>query len=349
MNSQSSDKYQSFWPLPGRIEDFVETLLRSLKFIHENKPSEDWLRKWFFGAFPTVTKEGNVRTYINTVLKHSGLLTWDRSGFYLSEDGRRYLEKPDNKVLFEILDRNVTGFRETVEFLGSNPLDLDGLHKALNSRLGMKWKIAYGQPYWRVSWLRSMGFVELSGHEYHLTSEGKELLKSFSEVVPEEKKILVTYAPIESKEVSVTVLPERLHDQLVMTMYSLGEIFGYKSEKSVQLHKINPRTPLEQRNRTVDVIWKTGETYSQCIPIEVQAHGSIDALIRRLKLLEPKAWRMIVVGNEQDLKSISSDVEYSEPRAFAEKLIYVPQEKVLEVRDHVPAIRGLRDYLKLQE
>ena len=158
----------------------------------------------------------------------------------------------------------------------------------------------------------------------------------------------ITYEPSESKQVSVTVTPERLHDQLVMTMVRLGEIFGYESEKGVQLYKINSRTPSEQRNRTVDVVWKKRGTYSQCVPVEVQAHGSIDALIRRLKLLEPRAWRMIVVASEQDLKSVSSDVEYSESRAFSEKLIYVPQEKVLETRDHVPAIHEFKEFLKLR-
>jgi len=153
----------------------------------------------------------------------------------------------------------------------------------------------------------------------------------------------------ESKKVSVTLPTGGLHDQLAMAMYSLGEILGYKSEKGVQLYKINPRTPPEQRNRSVDVIWKTGETYSQCIPIEVQTHGSPDAIIRRLKLLEPRALKMIVVGSEQDLKSIKSDVEYSESRAFAEKLVYVPQEKVLKARDHIPAIRDILEFLKPRE
>jgi len=163
------------------------------------------------------------------------------------------------------------------------------------------------------------------------------------------ESILDAVRKSESKEELVTALPERVHPQLVMTIYSLGEIFGYRPEKSVQLYKINPRTPPKQRERMIDVVWKTGETYSQCIPIEVQVHGSIDSLIRRLKLLEPKAQRMIVVGSEQDLKSISSDVEYSEPRSFVEKLIYIPEEKLLEARNHVPVIRGLRDFLKLQE
>lgn len=159
----------------------------------------------------------------------------------------------------------------------------------------------------------------------------------------------IRYTPSVSKEVSVTGFPESLHDQLVETMLSLGNIFGYESQSGVQLYKINPRTPAEQRNRTVDVIWKKKETYSQCIPIEVQSHGSPDALIRRLKLLEPRAWRMIVVGTEQDLTSISSDVGYSESRAFCEKLIYLPQEKVLEVKDHVPVVREVKEFLKLEE
>jgi hypothetical protein len=56
---------------------------------------------------------------------------------------------------------------------------------------------------------------------------------------------------------------------------------------------------------------------------------------------------MIVVGSEQDLESVSSDVEYSESRAFCEKLIHVLQEKVLDAKDHAPAINDFREFLTM--
>jgi hypothetical protein len=184
-------KFKSFWPLPGGIENFVESLKKALTYIRNNKPTEEQLTKWFFDTFPDVTKERNVRSYINNTLKHSGLLIIDRTGITLSQDGNKYLEHPDNKFLFQTLDKNVLGFSEMLTLLGNKPCNLQELHKALIKELEpyhVQWTTAYGQPYWRVNWLRSMGFVTVRGHEFCLTDAGQNLLTELGVTVVKVRK-----------------------------------------------------------------------------------------------------------------------------------------------------------------
>lgn len=187
----SSSKYQSFWPLPGGIENFVASLNSALAFIRDNQPTEEQLTKWFFNTFPGVKKERNVRSYINITLKHSGLVVINRTGIILSKDGKKYLEHPNNKLLFQILDNNVLGFSEMVLLLGRKPHNLDELHKALIKELEtyrVKWTAAYGQPYWRVNWLRSMGLITVHGHAFCLTDAGQELLAELGGPIIKEPK-----------------------------------------------------------------------------------------------------------------------------------------------------------------
>ncbi len=176
----SAEKYQSFWPLPGGVESYAETLLKTSRFVHESKPSEEKLRAWLL-SFPNVTKEGNVRSYVSTVLLHSGLFVRDRAGIRLTEDGEKYLEHPDNMFLFGVLERNVLGFKEALLIIASGPCNIEKLHKKIVDELkgsGVAWTTAYGQPYWRASWLRSMGLVTLEGHDYVLTEQGQKVVES---------------------------------------------------------------------------------------------------------------------------------------------------------------------------
>lgn len=185
------EKYQAFWPLPGGIENFVDTLRKALAFIKETRPSEEELRKWFFGTFPKVAHEGSVRGFIRTTLWHSGLVDHDKKGHFLTEQGEKYLAKPENSTLFVILDEHVRGFRETLDIIFEKELDMEGLGRELSLRLGMSWEAAYGQPYWRVNWLRSMGFVTLEESRFKLTEPGRKLRESLPRIEPPRQRIEV--------------------------------------------------------------------------------------------------------------------------------------------------------------
>ena len=112
----------------------------------------------------------------------------DKTGHYLTEAGERYLASPNNVLLFEIFDEHVVGFRETLEIISQREMDIEGLWRELSKKLGLKWESAYGQPYWRVSWLKSMGFVVDEDRVFRLTKEGQELIQSLRQV-PEPEPI----------------------------------------------------------------------------------------------------------------------------------------------------------------
>lgn len=179
-----SRKYNSMWPLPGPVDGFVLSLNKALNFIKREMPSDNRMINWFLEEYPNVTKVGNARSYIKTALIHSGLVIYKDGNLALTQDGLLYISKPNNEVLFQILDKNVIGFSETIRILGEKSMDLNKFHKALVSDLGVTWTHAYGQPYWRVSWLRSMGFVQLNGSNYALTGNGKRLLESIGKLSP---------------------------------------------------------------------------------------------------------------------------------------------------------------------
>ncbi len=180
-----SSKYNSIWPLPGPVDDFVATLKKVLEYVKRETPNDETLANWFLSNYPNVTKIGIARQYTRSALMHSGLVVYKGNKLSLSQDGLKYHEKPNNNLLFHILNSNVIGFAESVRILGEFSMDLNKFHKALTSELGVSWTHAYGQPYFRVCWLRSMDFVKLVGHNYTLTPNGKTLLESIGKLAPE--------------------------------------------------------------------------------------------------------------------------------------------------------------------
>jgi hypothetical protein len=185
------EKYQGFWPLPGGIERFVDTLQKALIFIKENRPSEEELSQWFVKNYPTVSGSGSTRGYIRVTLRHSGLVDHDKKSHFLTKAGEEYLAKPDNIQLFKILDENVLGFRDTLEIIADREPEMRQLAEALSKRLNLGWQSA-AQPYWRLNWLRSMGFVILEDKKNKLTPEGLRLLRELPrplETAPQVGKI----------------------------------------------------------------------------------------------------------------------------------------------------------------
>lgn len=232
----SHSKYPSFWPFPGGVENFVESLNKALAFIRNNKPSEEQMTKWFFASFPKVKKRGNIRGYISVTLRHSGLVVINRNGITLSEDGKKYLDKPDSKLLFKILDNNVLGFKEALTVLAEKPLNLDEFHKALMKELephGVKWTEAHGQPYWRVNWLRALGFVALSGHVFCITNSGRELLTELGISTTERRKETVVQPP--PLETTPEIV-EEICNELKATEHASSEPEKYEKAIAVALY-----------------------------------------------------------------------------------------------------------------
>ena len=175
--STRNRKYSSFWPLPEGIENYVLTLIKILNYILNSNPTKNQLIKWILG-FPTVNTIKNAGGYVNSMLKHSGLLIFGDK-ISLSENGEIFLNSKDNKILFRIFDENILGFNETLRLIGNRPHTIKELHKELVEVLSdynISWT-TNTQPRWRIYWLKSMGFVETSRKRISLTEMGEDLLK----------------------------------------------------------------------------------------------------------------------------------------------------------------------------
>jgi hypothetical protein len=208
------DRYQAFWPLPGSVDKFIDALLKVLTFIKQNSPSEERLTDWFVENFEKVSAGGATRGYIRNTLFHTGLVNHDKKAIFLSDTGEKYLASPDNVLLFRILDENIVGFRETLESISQKEMEMDELAKVLTRKLSMSWESVYGQPYWRVCWLRSMGFVAFEGGKFRLTQAGIKLLNS----LPKASEVERPTAQIEEKK------PPKTSEAKAVTYLDVQEI-----------------------------------------------------------------------------------------------------------------------------
>lgn len=174
-------KYSSFWPLPGGTEKYVFTLIKILEYIIKNNPTKIQLIKWIIEEFPKVTTDKNAGGYVNSMLRHSGLLVF-RDKISLSENGIIFMNSKDNKLLFKIFDENILGFNEILRLLGNKSYNMKELHNDVVEALSeynISWK-TNAQPRWRINWLQSMGLVSVSGRQFYLSNTGKELLKELN-------------------------------------------------------------------------------------------------------------------------------------------------------------------------
>jgi hypothetical protein len=212
------EKYQAFWPLPGGTEKFVDTLNGVLVFIKENKPTEEELANWFVRNYKKVSAGGSTRGYIRNTLWHSGLVYHDKGHHFLTKAGEEYLTKPDNFLLFRTLDENVLGFRETLQIISESEPSMEQLGEQLTKRLSMGWRKA-GQPNWRVSWLRSMGFVTREDRKFKLTETGAQLLKSLPQAPESEQQI----KKVENQELVKEEVPVILSSEIQAAIKNLQD------------------------------------------------------------------------------------------------------------------------------
>lgn len=135
---------------------------------------------------------------------------------------------------------------------------------------------------------------------------------------------------------------ESEHQRLVGILYMLGEVFGFESTKSVKLSQFCRGVPASMTDRTVDVLWSVqGHNH----PIEVQVHGNIDSLVRRLETAEPDSKGMIVVGSREDLDAVKQEIEQQKPKGFTQKMIYIDSRDLRLMAGNVESLYTYRKEL----
>lgn len=113
---------------------------------------------------------------------------------------------------------------------------------------------------------------------------------------------------------------------------------GFETLENVRLGDIVEGLDGELKNRTLDVVWR--EKY-RMIPIEVQAHGSIDSLLNRLEIVEPRSSRIVIAATRQEFQRIKSYLEFK-TRSFKDKVVHISPEELSKLKNHLGSVKGLR-------
>lgn len=318
-------KMKGIWPLPGGSKGYADTLLQILEKANSGL-SEDELAAWMEVTY-SLTGEKAIGGYIRVIEDELGLLNRAGNRLTLSTEGKRFLETRDFSFLLDLLTARILGFQEVFRILNEGKrLTLKEIYQNLIRLCNVSWEKT-SQTLYRLNWLASLGYVDFDGSKYYLTQKGEE----FAQKSPPSPKVEPPPTPLEPTA-------ELTHADMTRLMMDLGEIFGFESSESARLGDIVEGLDEELRNRTVDVVWR--EKY-RMIPIEVQAHGSIDSLLQRLEIVEPRSSRLIVVSNNQEFQRIRSYLEFK-PRSFREKMVHISPDELGKVKGHIESVRNLR-------
>jgi hypothetical protein len=187
---------------------------------------------------------------------------------------------------------------------------------------------------YRLNWLSSLGYADSDRRGYYLTQKGLEVAAK----LPERPIVEGALSPTPPLPVTTEPIVELTHSEMIRLMIDLGEVFGFESCENVKLGDIQEGLNDELRNRTLDVVWR--ERY-RMIPIEVQAHGSIDSLLNRLEIVEPKSSKLIVVATDSEFQRIKSYLDFK-TRSFKDKVVHVSPEELSKVKNHVEFVKNLR-------
>jgi hypothetical protein len=72
--------------LPGGRSGYVDTLMKCLAFVRDEKPSRERLRQWFYDTFPKVKSGKAVDGYIYVVERQLGLIGEVEGGILINRE-----------------------------------------------------------------------------------------------------------------------------------------------------------------------------------------------------------------------------------------------------------------------
>lgn len=324
-------KLKGIWPLPGGSKQYVNTLLKVLERVNVGISGNE-LEAWMKNTYH-LTGEKVIGGYVRVVEVELGLL--DRKGDYLTlnPSGKRFVNTKDYSFLLDLLMTRIVGFEEVFRILSDGqPRSLKDVYQNLARLCPVSWKKTF-QTTVRLNWLSSLGYADFDYRGYYLTQKGLEIAAKLP------KSPVAKPPPTLVSSLLISVEPIELpHSEMIRLMMDLGEVFGFESMENVKLGDIIEGLSDELKNRTLDIVWR--ERY-RMIPIEVQAHGSIDSLLNRLEIVEPKSTKLIIVAAELEFQRIKSYLEFK-TRSFKDKVVHISPEELSKVKDHVEFVKNLR-------
>lgn len=176
----NKDKYSSEDPLPGGVEQYYDTLVSLVERVASEPMGHEQLKATVTEMFPNATKSTALGVYIGSIT---------RNGYWSNKDGV-YKVTPDGHALIDthklnaangsrmVLDRKlklIAGYDVILQALKNGPATFDTIDTGVKTALKVDWK-SKNQTGFRLSWLRSLGYVKRDGLNYELTETGKQAI-----------------------------------------------------------------------------------------------------------------------------------------------------------------------------
>lgn len=186
-------------------------------------------------------------------------------------------------------------------------------------------------------------YVYLQGKTCRKLSEHDYLIIKYYLKVPE---YLIKKEAVEVKETKwhkerrtdVGEKELQLHDSVLGSLATIGEIFGFESIRKPSVNDLRPSgRPFRAKGKTLDLAWRIfGLTY---VPFEIQVHGSIPDLIYRLNLVHQWSLKMVIVADHESHEEI---LEAAQIYPFAGKLVLITPKEVEKAKKDYKELKNLR-------
>lgn len=233
-------KDSTVYPMPGGVENYDETIMDVVNHVDAESPIKSDLIEYILDIGGMESPDSAQRRL--SFLQQAEILQQDVDQYQVGSNGFNLLSASDSQSkLFDILHKNFIGFETLLRLIEYEEItELDRLHEKLCSNFDVNWEEAH-QTNWRLNYLRSLGYVELSDDgEYETTELGSDLIR---DRVPPKR-----FAPPPSPQSLMTELREQSAIEYdfywVRTPERLGEFTEYikipEGDGSIRPNTIGP-------------------------------------------------------------------------------------------------------------
>jgi len=300
----TSEKFKGIWPLPGGTTKYVDTLTRILRKIHDNNLTYDELLKWFISEYK-LSGEKTPKGYLEHI-RRFGFFKRIGERLSLTEKSLKFLESGNYKIIYEVLSDAVLGLHDVLSWLSEETLSQDEVHERLVKKYNLITWEKTAQTYFRIGWLRSLGYVDEKGRKYHVTDEGLKILGAKEEkpevppsVLPtpidnyiEYATLLIKKHPVMSEFDTISTLVEPLLEALGWNTRDPDEVqrghtirVGGKTEYVDIALKVNNRPVMFVEAKSIDTDLRADLAEQ---PIKYANMGGVNWCI----LTNGKEWRL---------------------------------------------------------
>ncbi len=322
------DRIRVFYPMVGRLGEYVLNLTRILETIEQMEPSKSQAVTWIVEEFGT---SGEFARKLVDSLRRLGLIAGTAESLRVTDEGRSFSRKQDVAALAIVLVQRVVGILEILLVLA----DGDSFDK---TRLFDLWKqrvgdgLARNQFEHRLNWLRGLGLVDAVARKYYATEAGMKFISKWR--VEKER----------TSEKRIQVSHSELEDRLVV----IGKFFEFEAVKRPSINAVLPSYALKlsERDRQLDCLWVRYVHFAGKVkfPIEVHVGGNLADTIDRLETVSDFVQKAILVTTEDQEKEVMERLKVKRSRLL-DKLVIIGVDDVYKAAEATTVLKSLTSKL----